>query len=46
MTLSPAGRNDKERLLLDNVWGEVPAKETTAIMGPSGAGKCISRVSS
>jgi ABC-type multidrug transport system ATPase subunit len=25
--------------LLDNVWGEVPAKETTAIMGPSGAGK-------
>jgi ABC-type multidrug transport system ATPase subunit len=21
------------------VWGEVPAKETTAVMGPSGAGK-------
>jgi ABC-type multidrug transport system ATPase subunit len=25
--------------LLDNVWGEVPQKETTAIMGASGAGK-------
>jgi ABC-type multidrug transport system ATPase subunit len=27
------------RKLLDNVWGEVPKKETTAIMGASGAGK-------
>jgi len=27
------------RKLLDNVWGEVPAKQTTALMGPSGAGK-------
>ena len=25
--------------MLDNVWGEVPEKQTTAIMGPSGAGK-------
>jgi ABC-type multidrug transport system ATPase subunit len=25
--------------LLSDVWGEVPQKETTAIMGPSGAGK-------
>lgn len=25
--------------LLKNVWGEVPGKEITAIMGPSGAGK-------
>jgi ABC-type multidrug transport system ATPase subunit len=25
--------------LLDNVWGEVPQRETTAIMGASGAGK-------
>jgi len=24
---------------LDNVWGEVPERQTTAIMGPSGAGK-------
>mmetsp|Transcript_5873 Transcript_5873/g.17543 ORF Transcript_5873/g.17543 Transcript_5873/m.17543 type:complete len:627 (-) Transcript_5873:62-1942(-) len=30
---------DSDRKLLDNVWGEVPAKQTTAIMGPSGAGK-------
>ena len=27
------------RILLDNVWGEVPQQQTTAIMGPSGAGK-------
>ena len=26
-------------MLLSGVWGEVPAKHTTAIMGPSGAGK-------
>ncbi len=25
--------------MLSDVWGEVPQKETTAIMGPSGAGK-------
>ena len=37
MKLAASGK-DKERILLDNVWGEVPAKETTAIMGPSGAG--------
>ena len=29
------------RKLIDNVWGEVPAGETTAIMGPSGAGMSI-----
>jgi ABC-type multidrug transport system ATPase subunit len=28
-----------DRKLLENVWGEVPEKQTTAIMGPSGAGK-------
>ncbi|GKZ00466.1 hypothetical protein MPSEU_000999100 [Mayamaea pseudoterrestris] len=38
MKLAASGK-EKERVLLDNVWGEVPAKETTAIMGPSGAGK-------
>jgi ABC-type multidrug transport system ATPase subunit len=26
-------------MLLDSVWGEVPEQQTTAIMGPSGAGK-------
>lgn len=25
--------------ILDSVWGEVPCKQTTAIMGPSGSGK-------
>lgn len=30
---------ESDRKLLSDVWGEVPAKETTAIMGPSGAGK-------
>lgn len=35
MTLST---KDGERNLLDNVWGEVPRNNTTAIMGPSGAG--------
>jgi ABC-type multidrug transport system ATPase subunit len=28
-----------DRKLLDDVWGEVPEQQTTAIMGPSGAGK-------
>jgi ABC-type multidrug transport system ATPase subunit len=30
---------EADRKLLDDVWGEVPEKQTTAIMGPSGAGK-------
>jgi ABC-type multidrug transport system ATPase subunit len=34
------GKGDKpDRQLLDNIWGEVPKTETTAIMGASGAGK-------
>jgi len=38
MTLE--GQGDKPaRKLLDDVWGEIPQKDTTAIMGPSGAGK-------
>jgi hypothetical protein len=28
-------------MLLDDVWGEVPSKETTAIMGPSGKFSCL-----
>jgi len=38
MKLSGKG-SESERKLLDSVWGEVPGKQTTAIMGPSGAGK-------
>jgi ABC-type multidrug transport system ATPase subunit len=34
---SKAGEED--RMLLNSVWGEVPEQQTTAIMGPSGAGK-------
>jgi ABC-type multidrug transport system ATPase subunit len=32
-------RDNPDRKLLDNVWGEVPKTQTTAIMGASGAGK-------
>ena len=40
MMLLQAGTNDEPpRYLLHKVWGEVPPKETTAIMGASGAGK-------
>lgn len=38
MTVLGKGENDGNKIL-DGVWGEVPAKQTTAIMGPSGAGK-------
>lgn len=41
MVLGAKG-DEPERKLLDNVWGEVPAKQTTALMGPSGAGKFAS----
>ena len=34
-----ADKKNEERKLLSDVWGEVPQKQTTAIMGPSGAGK-------
>ncbi len=37
MTLA-ANKDQPERKLLDSVWGEVPPNNTTAIMGPSGAG--------
>lgn len=35
----PKKKGGEPRKLLDNVWGEVPEMQTTAIMGPSGAGK-------
>jgi ABC-type lipoprotein export system ATPase subunit len=38
MTALGKGKN-KSKSILSDVWGEVPAKQTTAIMGPSGAGK-------
>jgi ABC-type multidrug transport system ATPase subunit/ABC-type multidrug transport system permease subunit len=39
MTLAAKGSDTPERKLLDNVWGEVPKGQVTAIMGPSGSGK-------
>jgi ABC-type multidrug transport system ATPase subunit len=39
MTLGTKQGSDEPRKLLQDVWGEVPAKQTTAVMGPSGAGK-------
>jgi cobalamin biosynthesis protein CbiD len=39
MTLTgKRGKDEPDRQLLNNVWGEVPMTKTTAIMGPSGAG--------
>ena len=32
--------------ILDNVWGDVPSKQVTAIMGPSGSGKVRGEISS
>ena len=37
MTLK-GNKKTEPRKLLHNVWGEVPQQQTTAIMGPSGAG--------
>lgn len=39
MILSGKGKKQPNRKLLDNVWGEIPAKQTTVILGSSGAGK-------
>lgn len=40
LNLTKAAKGDApERKLLENVWGEVPKNCTTAVMGPSGAGK-------
>ena len=38
MTLPGKGET-KDKKLLDGVWGDVPTKHVTAIMGPSGSGK-------
>ena len=43
MKLAASGKH-KERILLDNVWGEGPPRETTAIMGASGAGTILMTV--
>jgi len=32
-------KQDRHRKILDDVWGQVPKQEVTALMGPSGAGK-------
>jgi ABC-type multidrug transport system ATPase subunit len=38
--LPQQGKKDEgDRKLLSDSWGEVPEKQITAIMGPSGAGK-------
>jgi len=39
MILAAKDKDEPDRKLLDDVWGEVPMRQTTAIMGPSGAGK-------
>eukprot|EP00980_Cylindrotheca_fusiformis_P027776 scaffold22559_cov111-Cylindrotheca_fusiformis.AAC.15 len=39
MTLAGKKDIDPDVKLLEGVWGEVPEQKTTAIMGPSGAGK-------
>lgn len=42
MTLN--GKKDvKPKKILDAVWGEVPRRQVTAIMGPSGSGKVRAR---
>lgn len=38
MTLHFKAETESKRLL-DGVWGEVPKRQVTAIMGPSGSGK-------
>ena len=38
-TENESDTNRERKQILDNCWGEVPEKEITAILGPSGAGK-------
>lgn len=39
MTLKKGKGEERGKLILDKVWGEVPKGQVTAIMGPSGSGK-------
>ena len=39
VNMSVSRKKQKSMKILDGVWGEVPSKQTTAIMGPSGSGK-------
>jgi hypothetical protein len=36
LTSGKKNSNEPDKKLLDNVWGDVPSKQVTAIMGPSG----------
>lgn len=38
MTLKKTKGDEPPKVILDNVWGEVPKGQVTAIMGPSGSG--------
>lgn len=40
-TNQTGANGEPDRQLLDSVWGEVPKRMTTAIMGPSGAGELL-----
>ncbi|CAJ1939321.1 unnamed protein product [Cylindrotheca closterium] len=39
MTLKKKKGDEPQKVILNNVWGEVPKGQVTAIMGPSGSGK-------
>jgi ABC-type multidrug transport system ATPase subunit len=39
VNVTVTGKKILDRKILHNVWGEVPQRQTTAIMGPSGSGK-------
>jgi ABC-type multidrug transport system ATPase subunit/ABC-type multidrug transport system permease subunit len=39
MSLKKGKGDEPKKMILDNVWGEVPKGQVTAIMGPSGSGK-------
>ena len=38
MTLKKSKGDEPHKVILNNVWGEVPKGQVTAIMGPSGSG--------
>ena len=39
MSIPLAGMKGTKKIILDRIWGQVPAGRTTAILGPSGSGK-------